>query len=310
MSLSVVLLCHNQSLYLPATIELLSDCAKYINQLIFVDDASDDDSASLMTQAAERLDCAEIIVHQRNIGVLAVMQDVLERCTGDYVHFLACDDSVTEQFYSKCLSILARHPQAGLCSTATILMSEKGFDLGEFRASKPLQQAGYISPTKVRNTLYRLDSWFMGHATIFNRQRLLENNGFRQDLGGFSDAYACMLLGLKHGVCFVPETLAAKRRHGSPYGTTVYSPQNSPLILSALEQHMTEEPNALFDNALRRRIVGRWQFNAAMLRSKSTGRASPSLLTRLSGFLMYKPFDVISVLHRHWPSRQTKIKSS
>lgn len=305
MTLTVVLLCHNQASYLPATIDLLSDCVQHINQLILIDDASEDDSALIIAQAAERLEYVEAIVHQENLGVLAVMQSALTKCTGEHVHFLACDDRVDRAFYSECLALLARYPHAGLCSTATRLISEDGCDLGEFHASRPLQDAGYLPPQKVRTALYRLDSWFMGHATIFNRRHLIEAGGFQQELGGFSDAYACMLLALKHGACYSPEPLAKKRVHDSPYGTSMYSPENAPHILAALVRNMTAAPDTPFDKGLIQRIKGRWRFNAAMLQRDT----APSLLARMAGFIRYKPFDLISVLHRHWHARNAQIKS-
>ena len=301
MSLSVVLLCRNQAKHLPTTINLLSDCAEHINQFVLVDDASQDESPTLVAKAAAQLEHAHAILHKRNIGVVAAMRDALSKCTESYVHFLACDDAIHSQFYPHCLSLLKNFPQAGLCSTATELMREDGGLIGEFRASRPLKSAGYISARNARNALVWLDSWFMGNATIFNRDKLFAIGGFKEDLEGYSDAYACIRLALRHGACYSPALMAQKRLHDHAYGRSMYAPTNSARLLTILTRHMEEDAEDLFDSTLIKRIRGRWKFNTASLGRRHRSSDESSMI-QVINFLRYKPFDIVSVLHRHKPA--------
>jgi glycosyltransferase involved in cell wall biosynthesis len=284
MSLSVILLCHDQAGHIPAIVELLSKNAAHISQLILVDDASEDGGAALLERAAGQLARAEFVSHERNIGVLAAMQDALD--------------------------LLHRHPEAAFCSTATRIIAPDGVDLGEFRASRPLGEPGYLRPDELRNALFTLDSWFMGHATVFHRRMLIEAGAFPVELGGYSDAFMCMRLGLGNGACFSPRVLASKQLHDEPYGSSMYGNDRSEEILSALMDCMANDPGRLFDRNLRKRIAGRWRYNASMLAKRDTSdpkHSIPMTIRKLYRFMRHKPFDLISVLHRRWPNSRFQL---
>lgn len=55
-------------------------------------------------------------------------------------------------------------------------------------------------------------SWMMGNAVAFHRELLLNVAGFDPKLGSSNDGFIYPVLALRHGVCCIPEPLAAWRR--------------------------------------------------------------------------------------------------
>ena len=77
----------------------------------------------------------------------------------------------------------------------------------------------YINPTQSMSWFLR-ESWIMGNTCIYNRKAFIQAGGLREDLGSFSDGFLQMVLALKHGACFIPETLAVWRLSPSGYASS------------------------------------------------------------------------------------------
>ena len=103
--------------------------------------------------------------------------------------------------------------------------------------------------------------------------------------------------------------MASKRLHDMSYGTTMYSKGNADRILAALTDRMISDPDNLFDATLIRRVRGRWKFNADNMANGPCSKEARSIIFRLASFLRHKPFDIVSVAHRHWPNADTEIQS-
>lgn len=125
--------------------------------------------------------------------------------------FAAADDVVMSGLFERSLALLRAFPDAGLCSSLSRLLDERGVDLGRFRSDRPLRSSGYIAPPQVSRWLLRNDGWFMGNTTIY-RGAALRAVGFDLELGAFADGFACRAVALRHGACFIPEELAYWRR--------------------------------------------------------------------------------------------------
>ncbi len=185
--------------------------------MIFIDDASTDDSLDVVAGIADKHGILKILKNPVNRGVNANLTRALEMATGDYVVGTACDDQVLPGFFEKSMSLLARHPQAGLCSSVSRVMDEEGNDLGLLNTMVVSDAPTFLPPEATRRLLGSFGNWMQGNTTIYRREALIEAGGFRPELRSFSDNFASQVLALKHGACFIPEPLCSWRRMPTTY---------------------------------------------------------------------------------------------
>jgi len=69
----------------------------------------------------------------------------------------------------------------------------------------------YVSPDEVAGRMARQHVYMYGGMTIFSRHALLEMGGFSPALKWYSDWFCVLVLALRHGACYIPETLATMR---------------------------------------------------------------------------------------------------
>ena len=79
----------------------------------------------------------------------------------------------------------------------------------------------FIPPDKALSMLRRHGSWIQGNTAIFRRRALIDSGGFIPELQAGSDSFACQVIAVKYGVCFIPEVLAACRQLDSSYSATI-----------------------------------------------------------------------------------------
>ena len=74
-------------------------------EVVVSDDASSDRSAEILREFARRDSRVRLFVQERNLGVTANCNFLLERCSGDYVCFFAGDDVLK----ANCLEAMLKH---------------------------------------------------------------------------------------------------------------------------------------------------------------------------------------------------------
>jgi hypothetical protein len=305
--LSVVLLCRNERRYLPQSLAAFIRDRPLIRELIVVDDASTDGSLQAVEAAKSDLPPLSIVVRPDRHGVVANLNEGLHRATGTYILFAAADDVLLPGFFTRSMALLAHYPQAALCSTRSRLLNLSGADLGVFHTPLPLRADGFLDAASCRLALHEGDSWFMGNTTIFRRDALLEFGGFDSRLGGFADALACWALALRHGACFIPDALGAKRDIGGGVGSSIHGDAEGATAVWQLARHRMEtEFGDHFPPTLVDRMESRWRFNTARssLYAALTGLPGPVrdmafALGRGWLLLRHKPFDALLAVRRH-----------
>ncbi len=104
--LSLLLPMHRVEAWLPACIDSLRPQLDDGVELIFVDDASPDDSAALVERLLPQ---ARVLRQPRNQGVSAARNRLLEEARGDYVWFIDPDDLVEHGVIPRLKALLAEH---------------------------------------------------------------------------------------------------------------------------------------------------------------------------------------------------------
>jgi glycosyltransferase involved in cell wall biosynthesis len=219
-TVSVLMPNYNHARFLPQSLEAIARQTVLPLEVIVIDDASTDDSVAVVESFAKRLPFVRLLRHERNQGVYPALRTGWKECRGDYVIFSAADDVLLPEFFEKSLSLLARHPRAGLCSALGRIMSEDGRDLGPYHTLVISPRACYLSPAEFISTYLRRGNWVVGYSALFRRAAVEESGAFElaARLPWHLDAYKIFYAGAKYGACFIPEPLVMWRRLEDSWG--------------------------------------------------------------------------------------------
>lgn len=233
-TLSVVMPNYNHAQFIGDALEAILKQSYRPMEIIIIDDASTDNSVDIIKQFIEREPIIRLIRNEENKGIIYNVNKLLQLSKGDYFFSTAADDIILPGFFEKSINLLSRHPQAGLCSTLSLLIDEGGNNKGLFGyAGIVSSKESFLPPEKVRKTVLKYGSWIQGNTTIFRRDALVDMGGFKPELHSFTDGFLHIVLSHKFGACFVPEPLACWRKMES--GHAVSTSRNPDIQLSVIE---------------------------------------------------------------------------
>ncbi len=230
-------------------------------RIIIIDDASTDDSISIIKRLISKKTNTKLICNATNSGGLDLANHAIHLADTEYITFLAADDMLLPGFLEKSLKLLSQHREAALCSTISLVKNNsKKWSIPNWTA-QPSTTPTFLSPSEVCKMLLRVESWLMGNTTILRREPLLAVGGFRKDLMSFADEFIYRVLALRHGACFIPEPLAINIRYeGSYSATTAKNSESLEKILIKSSKYMTENYPDLFPHNLIARSNARMLF--------------------------------------------------
>jgi glycosyltransferase involved in cell wall biosynthesis len=210
-TLSVLMPNYNHGRFLAEALEAILNQSHPASEIIIIDDASTDESISIIESYVRKHKPIRLLCNETNHGVLHNINRLLDLASGDYVFYAAADDRILPGLFEKSLALLARYPQAGLCSSLVMLTDKDGKDGGPLWVPKASRTPAYLPPARVLDLLQRQGSWIVGNATIYRRGALSEVAGFPEALHAFCDGFIQEVIALRHGACFIPEILATYR---------------------------------------------------------------------------------------------------
>lgn len=226
-TLSVVLPNYNHSRYLNEAVETIVSQSRGPDEFLILDDASTDNSLEIIEGLARRFPQIRIIRHEENRGVVEANRRLFEEAHGDYLYAGAADDIRLPGFFEAAMDMAKRYPQAGLIfgQVGIVLENEEQVGLiGVGRWQEPL----YADPQ--RFLCEYLETELASHSpcsgTIYRTDALREAGCYRADLGSWSDTFAFRAIGLKYGVCHIPQEVVRFRKSiGSFSHTSAMEPR-------------------------------------------------------------------------------------
>ena len=210
-TLSVAMANYNHGRYIGEALEAILEQSYRPHEIIVIDDASTDGSVEVVERFVERHPTVRLVQNDRNLGTVETFNRGLDEATGDYVYFPASDDKVLPGLFERSMHLLGQNPQAGLCTALPRTLSETGEDLGPRHIPIISESPCFLSPERALAAVRRVDGWFTGNTAIYRRGALLDAGGFLPEIGPYCDGFACRVIALRHGACFIPEPLAMTR---------------------------------------------------------------------------------------------------
>lgn len=159
-TLSVVLPSYNHMQFIREALEALVSQSVTPNELIIIDDASTDDSVSVIKSFTEKYSWISLYRNPVNIGVVSTLNRGLEISSGDYILFSAADDVLFPDFIEKTMKMLNLYPSAGLCSSMTRIIDEKSIDNGGYNSIIIQNKPCYITPLQAKKSSHTQETGF------------------------------------------------------------------------------------------------------------------------------------------------------
>lgn len=211
-SLSIILPNYNHAHYIGQALEAILSQSVRPLEVIVVDDASTDNSASVVEEFARRDPLVRLIRNATNIGPHPAINRGLIVASGDYVYETSSDDWMLPGFIEKSLTALAQHPDAGLVWSDNMTLDvETGlFNPNRLRLS---DRPCYFPPATIAEGLRRgyIPGLLSAHSSVMKRSALVEVGGLVPELKWHADGFVMLVIALRYGACYVPEALTCAR---------------------------------------------------------------------------------------------------
>lgn len=212
-SLSVIIPNYNHGAYIGEQLESILVQSFKPREVIVVDDASTDNSVDVIECFVRRTPIVRLLRNPSNIDPHASLNRGLEVASGEFVFMPAANNTTLPGFFEKCMNLLAQHSEAGLCHTdyATLDGRSLRHYLGD--------ESRFLTPEEVAGAIRRRRCLFAGGGnSIVKRSALVEAGGLRPKLRWNADSFSLLVVALRCGLCYIPQSLVAFRVEANSWG--------------------------------------------------------------------------------------------
>jgi len=268
--ISVVLPNFNHGAFVGEALRALLSQSLEPDEIIVVDDASTDNSRSVIEGITAKNPTVRLLVNPQNVGVIRALNRGLELASGCYIYLAAADDWVMPGFFALALKMLKKYAQAGLfCGDAIIIDGQSGRCRGYRPVVRPLHRAGFADGAQTRHILRRCDNWMLTGSSLFRRDAFEIAGGLDETLGTFADGYLARRVALTCGFCYAPRVVAAWRISSlSVSRQASLTLEKATGILHTMPTRIASDP--LFPTWYPDLFRRRWRFASSRLATEST----------------------------------------
>lgn len=220
--LSVITLNYNHGRFLKKRISEILEQLGPQDEYILLDDASTDDSFSLMEKFAAEDPRIRLLRNATNQGVVVSANRALDACRGDYFIFLSADDALLPGFIEETMAVLEAHPEMPLCCSDCAMSFEGHPDkdpsqIYTTHLIPDVKETKIFSPQEIVKVFRTTPFWIPGHTAILKREVFLSHGGFDPSLGPSCDWFGLHQIALLHGAAYIPKSLSVWRQEAKSY---------------------------------------------------------------------------------------------
>lgn len=210
---SVLMPCFNHQRYVALALDSIAASTYGPLELVFIDDASRDDSFAV-AQAWLEANCgrfARVVFerHEKNRGISATLNEIVSHATGRYFTFLASDDLLVADGITRQVNCALQRDAAYVFADAT-LIDESGAEI----AASALRFHGRHPRALQRRSCLVLDvllNWESPWTRIFIRTDLLERLGMFDESLRFEDRDFVVRVLIAGSFTFIPHPVYVYR---------------------------------------------------------------------------------------------------
>ncbi len=238
-ALSVLLPNYNHADFLPRCLDAILEQSFTDFEVVFVDDASKDDSLAVIEDYARKDSRIRIYSNSENRGVVYTLNRSLELSHGEFVLGAAADDYVLPDYFEDAVEQLRANPQAGLCLGLTRGVSDDGREL-YVAPGMWADEPGYLSPDDLTT---RMTHCGVPGPAIWRKDLFLQAGGYNPDLRWHCDWLVLQVIALRHGVCFLPRVTNVVRMVQGAYSANQHKQKMQREVLQQLLRVLTSDAN-------------------------------------------------------------------
>ncbi len=216
-SIGVVIPNRNDSEHLTTCLKSVTTQSTKVDQIIFVDDFSDDDSLSKAHSQLHNIDGVTIISNQSCLGTMGALNLGLKQANTDYVFFLSSNDYLLEEMVERAKLSICKFGNVGVWSAMVWAVNDSGRSKYIYPTPIVALKETYFSATDCVSLAVRHGNWFTGTTLVYHRKSLCSIGGFDVEYAGLADLYAALTVSSLKGAIFNPEPLGVMRKHSGGY---------------------------------------------------------------------------------------------
>jgi glycosyltransferase involved in cell wall biosynthesis len=216
-TVAIVIPNYNDGSYLPVCLDSVLALALGPEQIILVDDSSNDNSVELAGRHLNGVPGAKIVVNPQRLGTMGALNVGLQYVTCDYVLFLASNDHLDGEILAHAKAAIARLGPTGLWSAMVWSADAEGNYEQVFPSAVVATRETALTPQECVRFANRLGNWFTGTTLLFHRATLQHIGGFDLEYRGLADLFAALTISSRKGAIFCPVPFGVMRRHDGGY---------------------------------------------------------------------------------------------
>jgi glycosyltransferase involved in cell wall biosynthesis len=287
-AITVVMANYNHAAFVGEALDSILSQSLSPTEVIVVDDASTDGSQEVLRSFGRRYAQVRIQEEPINTGLRAHCRRVGEAAssgTSEYFYMASADDKLLPEFFSRAVEALEAHPQAGFAAAYPTYVGPDGAPAlkrtlpGYHTHAKhvgDIKSPRFFSPNDLLTRLAR-QPWFINGtvAVLFRTSALTELGPPDVSLGLLADWFMVHAVGLRQGMCYIPEPLVAFRIMPDSWGSSfmnrpdmairqyalVLSRMRQPEWCSVFPDSFVEAKRREFSYGLLRSALVNWQNN-------------------------------------------------
>ena len=116
--ISVLMPAYNVEKYIAESIESILNQTFTDFEFLIINDGSTDGTAQIIKEYAKKDKRIRFIDNKKNQGLIAVLNQGLDLCTGEYIARMDSDDISLPERFAKQVEYMEMHPECGLLGTA------------------------------------------------------------------------------------------------------------------------------------------------------------------------------------------------
>ena len=213
LTIGVIVPYYNEQKFIGDCIESIVLQTKAFDQVIFVDDASTDNSGSLIAQALLVIPNSSLKINKKNIGTVKSINKGLNFVTTDFVVFLSANDLLeydyVHYFHRNKLLI----EKSGVWSALTRKYESKGKKIKPVYSPVLKYIDFFMEPDLCKRYFIKYLNWFTGTTMAFRLSEVKKFDLLNPEFRGLADWFLAVQISLSVGAVFSPKYLGIVREH-------------------------------------------------------------------------------------------------
>ncbi|MBS0623542.1 MAG: glycosyltransferase [Verrucomicrobia bacterium] len=242
--LSIVIPTYNYSQYLPTCLDsiLTQDFTDF--ELILINDASTDSTASVLQDYAKHDSRIRVITHTVNQGIFASNNEGLTLARGAYLYFFSSDDWLLPGFLNDAISLLEAHPSIPFACCDLIYFEEESQNSIETPLLPHAVDPLCLSPKQVVQHIQNDRFWVPGLCCIMRRSAFQKYGMPDDNLQNISDWFFFHRIALAEGVGYLPRFGITMRKHHQTYTSAIKrNHKRQKAVYLALLRYLAQKEN-------------------------------------------------------------------